>query len=78
MIIKMGGNLIGKYILNDYAGTVEEAIKKDYTLWKDGKQFVAELNYKGKLLKRLDNDCSFGEEIAYLEMQISKIDKEVR
>ena len=73
-MIEMGGNLGGKYILSDYAETVEEAIKKDYTLWKDGKQFVAKLTYKGQLLNRLDNDCSFNEEIEWLKEQIMIID----
>ena len=73
-MIKMGGRLDGKYILNDYAETVEEAIKvKDYYLWYHNK-FKAELTYKGQLLNRLDDDCEFDEEIEYLKHQIMVID----
>ena len=73
-MIKMGGRLDGEYILNDYAETVEEAIKvKDYYLWYHNK-FKAELTYKGQLLNRLDDDCEFDEEIEYLKNQIMVID----
>ena len=73
-MIKMGGRLDGEYILNDYAETVEEAIKvKDYYLWYHNK-FKAELTYKGQLLNRLDDDCEFDEEIEHLKHQIMVID----
>ena len=72
-MIKMGGKLDGIHMLVDYAGTVEEAIKKDYFLWK-ARKFVAELTYKGQLLKRLDDNRSFIEEIEYLKHQIMVID----
>ena len=76
-MIKMGGKLDGIHMLVDYAGTVGEAIKKDYLLWK-ARKFVAELTYKGQLLNRLNDDCEFDDEIEHLKEQMKKIDDNER
>ena len=54
--------------------TIDEAIVVDYIHgWNEG-HIQLDIRYKGQLLQRLDDDCSFEEEIGYLKHQISVID----
>ena len=54
--------------------TIDEAIVIDYIHgWNDG-HIQLDIRYKGQLLKRLDDNRSFIEEIEYLKHQIMVID----
>ena len=59
--------------------TIDEAIVIDYIHgWNEG-HIQLDIYYKGKLLRRLSDDCEFDEEIAYLQEQIDDtIVKEIR
>ena len=66
-----------KWVYDDYVETIEEAIKTDYRFWYKYKVQL-DFYYEGKLLKRLDDNRSFKEEINYLKEQIAKIDENER
>jgi hypothetical protein len=63
-----------KFVYNDYVDTIEDAIKADYRFWYHYK-VALRLYYNDIELVRLNNDCSFDEEIEYLKDQIIKIDE---
>lgn len=63
-----------KFVYNDYVDTIEDAIKSDYRFWYHYK-VALRLHYNDIELVRLNNDCSFDEEIEYLKDQIIKIDE---
>lgn len=61
-----------EYEYQDFVFTVEKAIEDDYRYWKTYHR-AFEFYYQGQLLKRLDDNCSFIEEIEYLKHQIMVI-----
>lgn len=74
--------LIGVYSGNiciKTVDTIDEAIAIDYIRgWNEG-HIQLDIYYKGKLLRRLSDDCEFDEEIAYLQEQIdNEVVKEIR
>lgn len=65
--------LIGVYTGNsciEMVTTVRESLKVDYIHGWDGNHIQLDIYYKGKLLRRLSDDCEFDEETIYLQEQI--------
>jgi len=74
--------LIGVYSSNsliDMVTTVRQALRIDYEHGWDGNHIQLDIYYKGKLLRRLSDDCEFDEEAIYLQEQIdNEVVKEIR
>lgn len=63
-----------KFVYSECVDIIEDAMKVDYRFWYHYK-VVLRLYYNGIELARLDNDCSFSEEIEWLKEQMKKIDE---
>ena len=74
--------LIGVYSGNSFiemVTTVREALKSDYIHGWRHNNIQLDIYYKGKLLRRLSDDCEFDEEIVHLQEQIDNaVVKEIR